>query len=353
KSRGLSIFIQGPIWDIFRHSITILVLLGGIYAVLGDRILITTIFFFYLLLDHFFGPLTELIGNYSQLAGAFAAMDRMLSIVATTERKEIFGVGITADGVSGEIEFKNVNFRYRPELPVLIDITLHIFPGERIAVVGHTGAGKTSLISLLLRFYDLDPSIGCSGSITIDGRPITSYQLESLRKNIGLVSQNIFLFNGTIRDNLKLANEGSSDNDIWGVLEMLQASNFVRSLPGQLDYVVGERGKRLSVGQRQLLSLARVVLANAKIMILDEATASIDLYTEAVIQEAIGTVMKGRTSIAIAHRLTTVVTADRIFVLDGGRIVESGSHNDLLKRGSLYADIFETYFKHQTLHGYA
>lgn len=349
KKRGLAIFIMPPIMDSFRHLITMAVLVGGAYLVIGNNIPITIIFFFFLLLDYYFGPLTQLITNLNHFQAGFAALDRMLYLSASESHKEHFSSGFTADTLKGKISFNNVTFSYAKDIPVLKDVSFNINPGERVAIVGHTGAGKTTFISLLLRFYEMDENRGCKGSIFLDDKLIHDYDLQNLRKNVGLVSQNIFLFDGTIKDNLLLAKPDASEEDLWKVLELTQAKKFIEKLPNKLDYTVGERGKHLSLGERQLLSLARALLANPRILILDEATASVDLYTEANIQEAIETVLKNRTSIVIAHRLTTIVNSDRILVLDKGFIVEEGTHQELLNKKATYAQIYDTYFKHQSI----
>jgi ATP-binding cassette subfamily B protein len=349
KKRGLAIFVMPPIMDSFRHLITMAVLVGGAYLVIGNSMPITTIFFFFLLLDYYFGPLTQLINNMNHIQSGFAALDRMLFLSSSEEYKEAFGKGLSASTLQGKISFHNVTFTYLKDSPVLKNVNLQINPGERVAIVGHTGAGKTTFISLLLRLYEMEAERGCEGYIFLDDQPLKEYDLGSLRKNVGLVSQNIFLFDGSIRDNLLMANPEADENQLWNVLELTQAKDFVEKLPNKLDFSVGERGKRLSLGERQLLSLARALLADPRILILDEATASVDLYTEAKIQDAIEVVLKDRSSIVIAHRLTTIIQSDRIIVLDKGFIVEEGSHEELLKKKATYAEIYDTYFKHQTL----
>ncbi|MHA1984812.1 MAG: ABC transporter ATP-binding protein, partial [Candidatus Hodarchaeales archaeon] len=349
KKRGLAIFVMPPIMDSFRHLITMAVLVGGAYLVIGNSMPITTIFFFFLLLDYYFGPLTQLINNMNHIQSGFAALDRMLFLSSSDEFKETFDIGLSASTLQGKISFHNVTFTYLKDSPVLKNVDLQIKPGERVAIVGHTGAGKTTFISLLLRLYEMEEERGCEGYIFLDDRPLKDYDLGSLRKNVGLVSQNIFLFDGSIRDNLLMANPEVDETQLWKVLELTEAKDFVEKLPKKLDYQVGERGKHLSLGERQLLSLARALLADPRILILDEATASVDLYTEAKIQGAIETVLEDRTSIVIAHRLTTIIQSDRIIVLDRGSIVEEGSHSELLEKKATYAQIYDTYFKHQSL----
>ena len=349
KKRGFYIFLNPPIMDFFRHLILIFILIGGVLAVQRNSIDITIVFIFFVLLDYFYAPITRLANNYHQFQSGFANLDRMLSIIASDKDQEIFDKGIPAFNLAGEITFDHVVFAYNIDNPVLKDISFTISAGEKLAIVGHTGAGKTTFISLLMRFFDLLPEKGCTGSILLDKVPIQNYELHSLRNSIALVSQNIFLFNGTIRDNLLLAQPHATDEDIWKALNISNAYSFVSKLPGNLDYNIGERASRLSVGERQLLSIARAVLANPRIIILDEATSSVDLYTESLIQEGLETVMKNRTSIVIAHRLTTIINSDRIIVLDKGSIVEVGKHNDLLSKKGKYFEIYDTYFKHQSI----
>lgn len=348
KTRGFWIFINGPIGDFFRHIILILILMGGAIAVFDNRISVTTVFFFVLLVDYFYNPIVQLSNNYQRFQSAFSNLDRMLSIVATQEHRERFESGTSATEIKGNIMFQNLNFSYTKGIPVLRNININIKAGERIAVVGHTGAGKTSLISLLLRLYEIRPETGSSGEIFIDDFPIHAYELRSLRQSISLVSQRIFLFEGSIRDNLLISNPNATDENIWHALKVTQAYEFVSRLPSKLDYNVGENGSHLSIGERQLLAFARALLGNPKILILDEATASVDLYTEALIQEAIEKVLENRTSIVIAHRLTTIINSDRIIVLDQGQIKQVGTHEELLKEEGIYAEVYNTYFKHQS-----
>lgn len=246
--------------------------------------------------------------------------------------------------MKGEISFRNVDFYYNENSWVFKNLNLDIGSGEKLAIVGHTGAGKSSLISLLARFYEFQ-----RGKIRIDGYDIRNIPLEVLRKNIGLVQQEIFLFSGTIEENIRYGKRDASEEELWEAIRTVHAEELISYLPEGLDTEVGERGRGLSTGQRQLISFARAVLSDPNILVLDEATSSVDAYTEAIIQEALDQLLKDRTSIIVAHRLSTVIDADRIIVMDQGKIVEEGTHQSLLKKGGKYTELYRKYFEHQSL----
>jgi ABC-type multidrug transport system fused ATPase/permease subunit len=241
--------------------------------------------------------------------------------------------------IAGDVRFQNVSFAYDEAVPVLHHISLHAQPGETVALVGHTGAGKSTLVHLLTRFYEFD-----SGEILIDGQPLRDYSRSALRSAVGMVTQESFLFNGSIRDNLCLGKPAASESELWEALEAANARGFVERLPERLNTVVGERGVKLSVGEKQRVSIARALLKDPPILILDEATASVDTHTERLIQEALERLMSQRTSFVIAHRLSTVRHADQILVMDRGRIVERGRHDELLALGGIYARLCESSF---------
>ncbi len=342
KKRAFAVMGVWPLMD----GISILGFFGitvyGSSLIFSNLATASTILLFLLLLNRFLYPLLRVASQFSIIQSGFAAMERIFSIV-DAEIKITNPSNPVIKKLEGHISFENVHQQYEEGVPVLRDINLDIRAGESIAVVGHTGAGKTTIASLLMRFYDIN-----KGSIKIDDVDIREYDLHNLRYQIGLVSQDVFLFSGTVLDNIRYGHPTASKEEVEKVINIVAAQEFIDALPDGLDTELGERGKGLSAGQRQMISFARTLLANPKILILDEATAAVDAYTEWKIQEALDKLLADRTSIVIAHRLTTIKNSDRIIVMDQGKIVEEGHHETLMKKKGLYSELYETYFKHQS-----
>jgi ATP-binding cassette subfamily B protein len=316
--------------------------LYGSWLVFGNLATPSTILFFILLLNRFLYPLMRVAAQISTIQSGFAAMERMFSIIDAEKAIKNPEEPVKKELV-GKITFDHVFHEYEPNEPVLKNINIEITPQESVAIVGHTGAGKTTIANLLMRFYDIS-----KGSIKIDGVDLRDYDLYDLREQIGLVSQDVFLFSGTVLDNIKYGKPDATLEEVQEVIRIVAAEEFIDALPEGLETELGERGKGLSAGQRQMISFARTLLSNPKILILDEATAAVDAYTEFKIQEALDHLLENRTSIVIAHRLTTIKNSDRILVLDHGELVEQGNHEELMIKGGRYSELYETYFKHQS-----
>ena len=329
----------------FIASITLLIILyiGGLSVIEGNM---TTgvIFTFVLYLQGFFRPIIILATFFPQLSTGMAAYERIIEILDSEPRVKQNLSKVEVKKLEGEIVFENISFFYRESEWIFKDFNLRIEKGEKLAIVGHTGAGKTSLISLLARFYEFQ-----KGAIKIDGINIRDIALDSFRRNVGIVQQDVFLFSGTLEENIRYGKPNSSEEELWNAIRAVHAEEFIKYLPEGLKTKIGERGKGLSIGQKQIISFARAILSDPKILILDEATSSVDAYTEAIIQEALQELLSNRTSIIIAHRLSTVVNADRIIVMEHGKIIEEGNHNSLLARNGKYAQLYRQYFEHQSL----
>jgi ATP-binding cassette, subfamily B, bacterial len=291
----------------------------------------------------FWFPLTSIASFWSQFQLGLAAGERVFALI-DAEAKVVQTDNIKLPEIRGEIRFENVIFRYNDNETVLDDFTLHIKPGETLALVGHTGAGKSSIGKLVARFYEFQ-----EGTITIDGVDIRQINLNNYHKRLGIVTQTPFLFDGTVRNNIRYGKRYANDADVARAANQIGNGDWIDTLENGLDTKVTERGGNLSMGQRQLVSLARVLMQDPSIFILDEATASVDPLTEALIQEGLDTVLEGRTSIVIAHRLSTIKGADRIIVLSKGKIIEEGNHESLLAQNGHYAELYNTYFRHQSL----
>jgi ATP-binding cassette subfamily B protein len=293
-------------------------------------------------LNRFFMPIQDLSMFWNNVQSALAAAERVFGIMDTDleiyEKSDAFDL----PEIEGRIKYEGLTFSYEPGIPVLKDIDLTIEPNTTIALVGPTGAGKTTMINLLYRFYDPQ-----QGRVTVDDSDLRDVKLDSLRSQLAIVLQDTFLFSGTVMDNIRYGRIEASDEEVLEVSKAVGAHQFIKRLPEGYETDVRERGGRLSVGQRQLISLARALLANPRILIMDEATSSIDAYTELMIKEALEKVLRDRTSIVIAHRLSTVRNADLIVVLDHGEIVERGTHVELMKKGGLYKQLYEIQFRYE------
>lgn len=307
---------------------------GGILLIIFGKVGVEDLAAFILYVSVVLPPIDRLINFTEQFSQGVSSFERFTEILdinpSILDKKDAETLVVK----NGSIDFKNVSFSYEKE-KVLDDVTLHIDGGTRVALVGESGAGKTTAVSLIARFYEKD-----NGSILIDGVSISDVTQKSLRSNIGFVQQNIFLFDASIRDNLRYGKIDASEEEMWKALEEANLKEFVLSLPDGLDTEIGERGTRLSGGQKQRLSIARAFLKNPPILVFDEATSSLDNESEALIQSSFNKLAKGRTSIIIAHRLSTVIDCDTIFVLDKGRVVEKGKHEELLAKKGIYYRLY-------------
>ncbi|MDZ4718841.1 MAG: ABC transporter ATP-binding protein [Roseiflexaceae bacterium] len=291
----------------------------------------------------FWFPLTSIASFWSQFQLGLAAGERVFGLI-DDEPRVVQTAKKKLPDIRGDIRFESVDFAYNQGQPVLEQFSLHIHSGETLALVGHTGSGKSSIAKLIARFYEFQ-----GGTILIDGVDIRELDLASYRSRLGMVTQTPFLFDGTVRENIRYGRPDASDAEVQAVAQQVGGGDWITGLPQGLNSQVGERGASLSMGQRQLVALARVLLQNPAIVIMDEATASVDPLTEALIQEGLDLVLKGRTSIVIAHRLSTIRHSNRIIVLRKGTIIEQGNHDQLMLRGGHYAELYNTYFRHQSL----
>ena len=341
--RGFVLSIVFPVLNaIGGVGSALLVYIGGMDVAQGI-VTIGSWYLFLLSLDRFFFPVLNLASFWAQIQTGLSSAERVFALIdaepAVVQKKDL-----DPDRLSGQIRIEGLNFRYAEDEWVFRDFDLTIEPGESVALVGHTGAGKSSIAKLIARFYEFQ-----SGSILIDGYDIRDLNLTSFRKQLGMISQTPFLFSGTVAENIQYACSGSTLQEMTDLARQIGKGEWMETLPEGLQTQVGERGGQLSMGQRQLVALLRVLIQNPAVFILDEATASIDPFTERQIQQALDLILQDSTSILIAHRLSTVKSADRIVVLQEGRIIEEGTHQKLLDNDGYYSVLYNTYFRHQSL----
>jgi ATP-binding cassette subfamily B protein len=341
--RGVVVSSVFPIMNALSGLATALMVYSGGWTVSQGIVSFGAWYLFILGLDRFLFPIMNIASFWTQIQNGLSAAERVFALIDAKS-------AVTQDGkqlspkLKGKITFDKVSFSYRENEPVLDDFSLSINTGENLAIVGHTGAGKSSIVKLVARFYEFQ-----SGRILLDEIDIRSLDLGYYRRQLGIVSQTPFLFSGTVEDNIRYTSPGATSQEIESVIKLIGEGEWLDTLSNGLQTEVGERGARLSTGQRQLVALMRVLVQKPAIFILDEATASIDPFTEKQIQQAINLILRNSTSILIAHRLSTIKSADRIIVLENGKIKEEGDHKQLLAEGKTYAALYNTYFRHQSL----
>jgi len=330
-----------PVVDVLGAAATALVIYVGGTAVLGESITPGVLIAFVLYTDRFFEPIRDMSRRFDTLQSTMAGGERILALLNTEVDVRDAENAIEMKPIAGEVRFERVSFRYSDDPSLVLDgIDLVVQPGETVALVGETGAGKTTIVKLLTRFHD--PT---QGAVLVDGVDLRTVTQASLRRQMGMVLQDPFLFNGTVRENILFGRLDAHDHEVIEAAKAVGAHDFILNLKNGYETSVQEGGVLLSVGQRQLISFARALLANPRILILDEATSSVDMQTEQVIQSALIRLLKGRTSFVIAHRLSTITNADRIVVVDDGRILEQGKHEELLKSKGRYYELYRTGFQ--------
>jgi ATP-binding cassette subfamily B multidrug efflux pump len=331
-----------PALDVMSTAALALVLGYGGWTVVSGAVSVGLIVSFMVYVQRFYRPIQMISGLWTQMQSALAGAERIFELLDTQPEIVDAPDAVELPPAEGRIAFEGVYFAYKPDEPVLQDINFVAEPGQTVALVGPTGAGKTSVVSLLMRFYDV-----LDGRITVDGRDIRQVKQAGLRQQMGMVLQDTFLFSGTVMDNIRYGRLDATDEEVIEAATLANADAFIRRLSKGYKTDIGEQGHNLSQGQRQLLSIARAILADPRILILDEATSSVDTRTELLIQKALGTLLHGRTSIVIAHRLSTIRNADQVLVLDKGEIVERGTHDSLMEKQGRYYDLYMSQFRRE------